>query len=115
MEQINKVELLGIVGSVHVYNQGPSTPFARVSLVTKSVYFQASTSGDVVESTWHNVIINQGRNMPDLSIIKKGDALHLIGRIRNNKYTSSEGQERYSSDIIVQSYEILNETPSVQL
>ncbi|MCQ2116469.1 MAG: single-stranded DNA-binding protein [Bacteroidales bacterium] len=114
MEQINKVEILGIVGGISVYTQG-QTPFARVSVVTKQVYYQSASGTDVVESTWHSVVINQTRNMPDINTIRKGDAIHLVGRIKNNKYTDKDGQERYSSDIIAQAYEIMEESPAITL
>lgn len=114
MEQINKVEILGIVGGVSVYNQG-QTPFARVSIVTKQVYYQSASGTDVVDSTWHSVVINQSRNMPDITRIQKGDAIHVLGRLRNSKYTDKDGQERYSSDIIAQAFEIMDETPLVSM
>jgi len=113
MEQINKVEVLGTMGNVRIYNPPGQPPFARFSVVTKRVYYQKSTDSDIVENTWHSVVLNQDRNFPDLSILQGGGTCHVIGRIRNSKYLGQDGQERYSSDIIAQSVKLLNEPSTI--
>ena len=110
MEHLNRVELLGIIGNIHIYNQKETAPFARLSLVTKKVVFQASTNEDAVESTWHNVVLNQCKSLPDLNVLQKGQLLRVTGRIRNGKYTGQDGQERYTSDIISSAAEIVEDT-----
>lgn len=115
MEQINRIEILGTLGNVRVFTQPDSTPFARFSVVTKRVFYQQSSETDVVESTWHNVVANQGKACPNLAILANGKTCHVIGRVRNSKYTGADGQEHYSSDIVAQSVEILDEPVSVQV
>lgn len=116
MEQINRVELRGIVGNIHYYNNVDGVPpFARISLVTKHAYHKPSSGEDVVESTWHNVFANQNRNFPPLDQIGKGDTLHVTGRLRNSKFVGQDGQERYTTDVVALSLEVEKESATVQL
>lgn len=116
MEQLNKVELRGVVGNVHIYDQQKGTaPFARFSLVTKHVYFQQSSGEDVVESTWHNIMVTQGKAFEDLTQIQKGDSFHVLGRIRNSRFVGQDGQERYTTDIVASLLEKESEPATVQM
>ena len=115
MEQINRVELRGIVGNTHYYDAADGgQAFARISLVTKHAYHKPSTGEDVVESTWHNVIANQNRNFPPLDKICKGDTLHIVGRLRNNKFVGQDGQDRYSNDVVALTLEKEAESATIQ-
>lgn len=112
---INRIEILGTLGNVRVFNQQDGTSFARFSLVTKRVFYQQSSESDIVEATWHSVIVNQGKACPNLDMLTNGKTCHVIGRIKNSKYTGQDGQEHYSSDIVAQSVEILNEPANAQV
>ena len=115
MEQINRVELRGIVGNTHSYDAADGgQAFARISLVTKHAYHKPSTGEDIVESTWHNVIANQNRNFPPLDKICKGDTLHIVGRLRNNKFVGQDGQDRYSNDVVALTLEKEAESATIQ-
>lgn len=106
MEQINRVELRGMVGTVKVFNQQDGTaPFVRLSVVTKRVFYQQSTGTDVVESSWHSVVATEGPGCPDLSSLQKGDYVHIIGRLRYNRYTGTDGQDKMGTDIVASQVE----------
>jgi single-stranded DNA-binding protein len=45
--------------------------------------------------------------MPDLKRITKGTPVHVIGRMRSQKHTSSDGVEKYFYEIMAQKLEIL--------
>ena len=42
----------------------------------------------------------EGKACPDLSVLQKGDKVHVIGRLRNRKYVDNAGIERTQIDII---------------
>ena len=115
MEHINRAEVLGVVGNIRIYNPSGQTPFAKFSLVTKRMYYQASSGGDVVESTWHSIILNQGKACPDLAVIKTGETWRVTGRIRNNRFTGQDGQDRYTSDIVAQQAERVDDADSMRI
>lgn len=54
----------------------------------------------VIETTWHLVTAWEGKACADLSVLQKGDKVHVIGRLRNRKYVDNAGIERTQVDII---------------
>ncbi|MBR6346771.1 MAG: single-stranded DNA-binding protein [Bacteroidales bacterium] len=96
---INKIELRGRVGGTTIRKAG-DTRCARVSLIT-DYYYKGRDGAAVVDSTWHNLLVWEGKNVPKLEDIVSGSIFHVLGRIRTDKYTSSEGEEKYSTEIIV--------------
>jgi single-strand DNA-binding protein len=98
MEQINKIELRGNVGNVHLQNTGDKMAI-RFSMATN--YFYKGKNGEaVIETTWHNITAWESKNMPDFSSITKGTTVHVYGRIKSSKYKAADGTERQSYEII---------------
>lgn len=92
MEQINRIELRGIVGSVYVKDFG-DTKATNFSLATN--YACKDKSGCVIiETTWHKVIAW------DAPPIKKGDTVHVLGRLRERRYVGSDGSEQRFFEVI---------------
>ena len=88
---INKIELQGCIGSVRLSAFNGKNA-ARLSVATNYIY--KSKEGEaVIETTWHSVSAwENGRGIKGLDTLKKGDCVHVRGRVRNVKYTDSEGQ-----------------------
>ena len=103
MEQLNRVELQGTVGSVYVKDFG-NTRCANFSLATNYV-FKDREGCPVVETTWHRVVTWQGEGCPNLDIIQKGAQLHVLGRIRRLKYVGADGEERETVEIVASKVE----------
>ena len=97
MEQINKIELRGIVGNARVQVVGDKKVI-RFSLATEYAY-KDRNGEPVIDTTWHNVSAWEGKGMPDLDTITKGSAVHVIGRMRYSKYTGSDGTEKQSFEV----------------
>lgn len=105
MEQLNKVELVGIVGNVRIQTYD-KTRMARMSVATNICY--KSRDGQAVISTdWHNVIAWEGRNISCLDRIEKGSKVRVLGRIRYQNYVGVDGVERTSVEILANSVEVL--------
>lgn len=107
MEQLNRVELRGIVGRVLVQEYGDAK-MARIGLVTNYAYKDREGAA-VIDTSWHNVIAWEGRNIQNVDMIEKGTKLRVIGRIRYQKYTDREGVYREAVDIIASEVEIIHE------
>ena len=105
MEQLNKVQLRGYVGRAQTQPIGDSA-LCRFSVATNYAYTDKSGS-QIVDTTWHYCIAWKSETMPDFSGIVKGAAIELEGRIRNVKYTGNDGVERSSTEIVVNSFQIL--------
>lgn len=107
MEQINKIELRGTVGNVSSRPVG-ETVVTRFSIVTNYAY--KSRGGEsVIETLWLNVTAWEGKGIPDLSGLKKGMCVHLIGRLRPYKYTTSDGIERQDYEVVAKEVVIVEE------
>ncbi len=106
MEQFNRIELRGNVGNAKISAVG-SGRVANFSLATNHMY--KSRNGDaVIETTWFNVVAWEGREVKDIDKIKVGATVCLTGRVRNYKYTPSDGGEER------QGYEVLATKLSVE-
>ena len=97
MEQLNKVELIGTVGSVYVKDFG-KTKCVNFSVATNHAY-KDREGCPVIETTWHRVIAWDSPDTKDAFRIGKGDQVHVIGRLRVQRYTGADGMERTVFDV----------------
>lgn len=97
MEQINRIELRGHVGSVNtrVYPQGKVSHF---TVATNYVY-KDKNGTPVIEPTWHNVTAWETKGIADLDSIQKGSKVYVTGRLKIQKFTGADGMERTSAEI----------------
>lgn len=98
MEQLNKVELRGILGTIRLQNVGGSS-YVSMSVATNYAY-KDKEGYAVIETTWHNVKAWEGRNTCDLNTLQKGDKVYVLGRLRCMKYISNDGQEKTAWEVI---------------
>lgn len=106
MEQINKIELRGNVGSIRIQNVN-DTKVARFTVATN--YAMKKRDGTaVIETTWHFVTAWEGKNIADLDQIMKGSKVHLTGRMRSQKFNDIHGEEKYSYEVYAQKLDVLN-------
>lgn len=67
-----------------------------------------------IETTWHNVTCWSGVKSIDLDSLERGKAVELEGRIKNSRYTGSDGVDRTSTEIIVRDIKILESIPKTE-
>ena len=99
-KSLNKVELRGRVGhDARIFRLDNGSISARFTLATNEVI---KGKDDVLreETTWHNIVAWSRKGMPDFDMIRKGTFLALEGKIRYQKYTSSSGEEKNSTEIV---------------
>lgn len=105
MEQLNRIEIRGRVGNARLSTVGDKE-VCRFSVATNFIYHNSENVA-VEETTWHNCNVWRTKKLPDLSIIKTGAAVEVVGRIRTNKYTASDGTEKYSTEVMVNELKVL--------
>ena len=98
MEQLNRVELIGIVGATRISEAGEGR-CANFSLVTNYA-FQAKDGTAVIETTWHHVVCFEGKAVCPIQEIVKGDTLHVLGRLRRRRYLAESGEERFVVEVL---------------
>ena len=106
MEQINRIELRGYVGFTTLNTFGDSR-MVRFSVGT-SYFYKAPDGTPVIETTWHNVSVWEGRHGIDISQIKKGAAVEIVGRVKGTKYTTADGSEKHFYEVVPQSIKVLD-------
>ncbi len=105
---INRVEILGRVGTdARIANAG-SSRIARFPVATNEL-FKDRSGGLREETTWHNVAVWQGKPAINFDDIKKGVMVHIYGKIRNSKYTGVDGEDKYFSEITANRIDICKE------
>jgi single-strand DNA-binding protein len=64
------------------------------------------TSGERREKTeWHRVVIFNDRLVDVVErFLKKGAKLYIEGQLQTRKWTDQSGQERYTTEIVLQRY-----------
>ena len=102
MEQLNKVELKGVVGNANTQPIGDSY-ITRFSVATNHAYKDKSGM-PVIETTWHQVI-SFDKNAGNL---QRGDKVYVAGRLRNQRYMDESGNERTTVEILSNKVEKLN-------
>ena len=106
MDYINRIELQGIVGNSRLMTVG-TNEVVRFNLATS--YFYEAGNGHVHEETvWHSVSAWDGDGMPDLAEITKGTWINVVGRLRQNRYTTNEGEEWVFYEVLASEVRILN-------
>ena len=108
MEQLNSVILRGIIGNARIQNIG-DTQMVRFSVATDHAYKNRSGEA-VIEVTWHQVTAFKNDKMPDFSALVKGAGVEVRGRLRNNRYTDSNGVERTMTEILASQVSVLGGT-----
>ncbi len=98
MEYINRIELLGKVGTVRT-NVVNGTKVANFSLVTDFLY-KTRDGNPVSEATWLNVVAWEGRDILDMDHIAKGAVVHVQGRIRSTRFEGSDGTEKHAYEVL---------------
>ena len=102
---VNKAILLGRVGKDPELKTMPSgTQLVQLSMATNHRK-KNRDSGDWEDQTeWHRVVFF-GKSAETISqYVQKGKELYVEGRIQTQKYTDKEGIERYSTDIIAETF-----------
>ena len=108
MEQINKIELQGRVGTVRIqtYNGHRVANFS----VAVDTAFKNRAGELTIDTTWFNCVAWE--NTPGrLDNLVKGAPIHIHGRVRQRKYTAQDGSERTSFEVLVFNYSIVTEEP----
>lgn len=98
MESLNSITLVGRVGMHHTSTVGDKK-YSLLSVMTE--YRTRNNVGEeTIEITWFTVrCFGDDFNTPS-SDIKKGDIVKVEGRMRSLRYTSSNGDERVTYEVI---------------
>jgi single-strand DNA-binding protein len=103
---LNKVMLIGNLGrDPEVRHTADNNPVVQLNVATSDVW-KDRQSGERRERTeWHRVVIfneNLGRIAQDY--LRKGSKVYLEGQLQTRKWTDQQGQEKYTTEIVLQRF-----------
>ena len=106
MVGINKVILVGNLGSDPVVNNTQSgTKVVNLNVATSDSWKDRNTGERKDRTEWHRVVIFNPQ-LADTAerYLRKGSKVYLEGQLQTRKWEDSNGQEKYTTEIVLQNY-----------
>jgi len=112
MASVNKVIIVGNVGRDPETRYMPSgDAVTNISVATSDRYKDKQT-GEMKETTeWHRVAFFGKLAEIAGQYLKKGSQVYVEGRLRTRKWTDASGQEKYSTEIVSETMQMLGGKP----
>ncbi|MBV5258378.1 single-stranded DNA-binding protein [Synechococcus moorigangaii CMS01] len=103
---VNKVIIIGNLGADPEVKAMPSGDRMAKFPVATSETWRDRQSGERREKTeWHNVVIfNENLAKVAENYLKKGAKVYIEGSLQTRKWQDQNGQDRYSTEIVLQKY-----------
>jgi single-strand DNA-binding protein len=101
---VNKVILIGNLGAdPEIRRTQDGRPIANLRIAT-SESWRDKASGERREKTeWHRVVIfNEALCRIAEQYLKKGSKVYLEGSLQTRKWQDQQGQDRYSTEVVLQ-------------
>ena len=106
MGSINRVTIVGNLGQdpeVRTTNTGALV--VSLSVATSENWTDKQTGEKRQRTEWHRVVIfNQGLAKIARDYLRKGAQVYLEGQLQTRKWTTEDGQDRYSTEVTLQPY-----------
>lgn len=108
MASVNKVILVGNLGADPETKYLPSGDAVTNIRVATTDRWKDKASGEMKEATeWHRIAFFGRLAEIAGEYLKKGSQVYVEGRIRTRKWQDKEGQDRYSTEIVADSMQML--------
>lgn len=103
---VNKVILVGNLGNdptVRATQDGKE--IANLSIATSESWKDRNTGERKEKTEWHRVVIFND-NLVNIakSYLKKGSKIYVEGQLQTRKWTDQSGQEKYSTEVVLQGF-----------
>lgn len=106
---INKVILIGNVGGDPEVRYMPNGNAVATLSVATSETWKDKQTGDKQERTeWHRVICFNRLGEIAGEYLRKGSKIYVEGSLRTRKWQDQQGQDRYTTEIVANDFQILD-------
>jgi single-strand DNA-binding protein len=110
---VNKVILIGNLGNEPDVRYMPSgEAMATISIATSEVWKDKNTGEPQERTEWHRVVFRDRGNYRLGQIageyLKKGSKVYVEGSLHTRKWQDKEGQDRYTTEIVVSDMQMLD-------
>ncbi len=103
---INKVILVGNLGfDPEIRATQDGREICNLRLATSESWKDRNTGERKEKTEWHRVVIFND-NLVNLckNYLHKGSKIYVEGQLQTRKWTNKEGQEQYSTEVVLQGY-----------
>ena len=108
MASVNKVILIGNLGKDPEVRYMPSgRAVANVSLATKDTWKDKNTGEKQERTEWHNIVFYSPLAEIAGQYLRKGSPVFVEGRLQTRKWQDKNGQDRYTTEIVVNDMQML--------
>ena len=103
---VNKVILVGNLGrDPEIRSTQDGLRIANFSLATSESWRDKATGERKERTEWHRVVIFNEKLVEIVEkYLKKGAKIYIEGALQTRKWTDNSGQERYSTEVVLQRY-----------
>ena len=106
---VNKVIIIGNLGADPEVRYMPSGGAVANIRVATSESWKDKQSGEAQERTeWHRIVLYNRLGEIAGEYLRKGSKVYIEGSIRTNKWQDQSGVDRYTTDIIASSMQMLD-------
>ena len=106
MSSVNKVILVGNLGAEpEIRRTQDGRPIANLRVATSESWRDKNTGERREKTEWHRVVIfSEGLCRVAEQYLKKGSKVYIEGALQTRKWTDQSGQERYSTEVVLQGF-----------
>ncbi|EFO7858605.1 single-stranded DNA-binding protein [Salmonella enterica] len=99
---LNKVQLIGHLGQDPEARYLPNgTAVTMLSLATSDTWKDKQTGEPKERTEWHRVVLYGKLAEVAGEYLRKGSQVYIEGELRTRKWTDQNGQERYTTEVVV--------------
>lgn len=108
MASVNKVILVGNLGRDPETKYMPDgAAITNVSIATSYARTDKASGQKIEETEWHRVVFFSRLAEIAGEYLKKGSQVYVEGRLRTRKWQDKEGQDRYTTEIVADTMQML--------
>src|SRR6201995_4180676 len=103
---VNKVILVGNLGKdPEIRRTQDGRPIVNLRIATSETWRDKATGERKEKTEWHRVVIfSEGLAKVAEQYLKKGAKVYLEGALQTRKWQDKDGQDRYSTEIVLQGF-----------
>jgi len=108
MASVNRVTLVGNLGRDPEAKYMPDgAQITHVSIATTHTWKDKASGEKKEETEWHRVLFRGRLAEVASEYLKKGSQVYVEGRLRTRKWQDRDGQDRYTTEIVADSMQML--------
>ena len=110
---VNKVILLGHVGSIDKYETKDGSTVVKLSLATNEKWKDKNSGEEIQNTEWHRVVIFRRLAEIAAQYLEKGMLIYVEGQLKTSKYTDDKGTDFWNTDIICNTFQMCGKSEGV--